>query len=116
MLPRLWDGHRLLQFSRLLQFLTGLALIALAFAVPALGGTPEVPGPPYVVTVVDAPAAAPAGPAAQILVPDAGVVEQVGCDELPAGAAPASGLTISADAALPGSAYQESHSGRAPPA
>jgi hypothetical protein len=48
--PRLWDGRRLLQF------LTGLALIALAFAVPSLSPAPEVSEPAPIVTVVDAPA------------------------------------------------------------
>jgi hypothetical protein len=56
-LPRFWDGRRLLQF------LTGLALIAVAFAVPALAGPPATAPPPATVTTVDAPAA---GEAAQI--------------------------------------------------
>ncbi|MET0495467.1 MAG: hypothetical protein ABW000_20270 [Actinoplanes sp.] len=49
-LPRFWDGRRLLQF------LTGLALIAVAFAVPALAGPPASAPPPATVTTVDAPA------------------------------------------------------------
>ncbi|MEV4638784.1 hypothetical protein AB0J80_15670 [Actinoplanes sp. NPDC049548] len=49
LLPRLWDGRRLLQF------LTGLALIALAFAAPALAAVPQPPTPAVVVTTVDAP-------------------------------------------------------------
>jgi len=49
-LPRFWDGRRLLQF------LTGLALIAVAFAVPALAGPPATVPPPATVTTVDAPA------------------------------------------------------------
>ena len=58
LLPRHWDGRRLLQF------LTGLALLALAFALP--GGavaTPATPAPvaSIVSATVDAPAAAPAG-------------------------------------------------------
>jgi hypothetical protein len=54
LLPRHWDGRRLLQF------LTGLALIALAFAAPALAGTPvDAPQEPAftVVTTVDTPVA-----------------------------------------------------------
>ena len=51
LLPRHWDGRRLLQF------LTGLALIALAFALPALlspsGGAAETPA--TVITTVDTP-------------------------------------------------------------
>lgn len=68
LLPRLWDGRRLLQF------LTGLALIALAFAAPGLAPAPQPPAPAVVVTTVDAPARgavteriaepAPAAPAA----------------------------------------------------
>jgi hypothetical protein len=52
MLPRHWDGRRLLQF------LTGLALIALAFALPALA-PPAPPSTPSiaVITTVDAPPA-----------------------------------------------------------
>jgi hypothetical protein len=50
-LPRFWDGRRLLQF------LTGLALIAVAFAIPALAGPPATAPPPATVTTVDAPAA-----------------------------------------------------------
>jgi hypothetical protein len=58
LLPRDWDGRRLLQF------LTGLALLALAFAVPAAPVAAAAPAPaPVVVTevsqagpVVEAPA------------------------------------------------------------
>jgi hypothetical protein len=51
LLPRYWDGRRLLQF------LTGLALIALAFAVPALLGPADQPSeaPVTVITTVDTP-------------------------------------------------------------
>jgi hypothetical protein len=62
LLPRHWDGRRLLQF------LTGLALIALAFAVPALlqpTGQPEAPV--TVITTVDTP---PAGRLPVIVDPD----------------------------------------------
>ena len=50
LLPRHWDGRRLLQF------LTGLALIALAFALPAhlSGGRPAESSVP-IVTTVDTP-------------------------------------------------------------
>ncbi|GAA2499471.1 hypothetical protein [Winogradskya humida] len=51
LLPRYWDGRRLLQF------LAGMALIALAFAIPTLTAPETVPEPPAVVTVVDAPTA-----------------------------------------------------------
>lgn len=68
LLPRHWDGRRLLQF------LTGLALIALAFALPALltSGGPAAGAPLTVITTVDSPALdgpplieAPAGSTAQ---------------------------------------------------
>ena len=51
LLPRHWDGRRLLQF------LTGLALIALAFALPALLSPVEQPAeaPVTVITTVDTP-------------------------------------------------------------
>ncbi|RSM43093.1 hypothetical protein DMB66_53825 [Actinoplanes sp. ATCC 53533] len=51
LLPRHWDGRRLLQF------LTGLALIALAFAVPALQDPADQPAesPVTIVTTVDTP-------------------------------------------------------------
>lgn len=50
LLPRHWDGRRLLQF------LTGLALIALAFAVPSLQEPADQPfeSPVAVITTVDA--------------------------------------------------------------
>jgi hypothetical protein len=54
LLPRHWDGRRLLQF------MTGLALIALAFAAPALTGSPAVePAQPGigVITTIDTPPA-----------------------------------------------------------
>ncbi|GID92675.1 hypothetical protein ACFQFC_33420 [Amorphoplanes digitatis] len=54
LLPRHWDGRRLLRF------LTGLALIALAFAAPVLAASPAVePAEPPVtiITTVDTPAA-----------------------------------------------------------
>jgi len=51
LLPRYWDGRRLLQF------VAGLALIALAFAVPALLGPADQPAeaPVTVITTVDTP-------------------------------------------------------------
>ncbi|MFI7544079.1 hypothetical protein [Actinoplanes sp. NPDC049599] len=51
LLPRHWDGRRLLQF------LTGLALIALAFTLPALldQGGPAADAPVTVITTVDTP-------------------------------------------------------------
>jgi hypothetical protein len=47
--PRHWDGHRLLQF------LTGLALLVLAFGTTAASAAPASPA----ATTVEAPAAAP---------------------------------------------------------
>ena len=47
--PRHWDGHRLLQF------LTGVALLVLAFGTSAASAAPVSP----VATTVEAPAAAP---------------------------------------------------------
>jgi hypothetical protein len=51
LLPRHWDGRRLLQF------LTGLALIALAFAVPTLQDSADQPAeaPVTIITTVDTP-------------------------------------------------------------
>ncbi|MEV4708572.1 hypothetical protein [Actinoplanes sp. NPDC049316] len=63
LLPRHWDGRRLLQF------LTGLALIALAFATPALSAAPDADSPATVVTTVDAPVGT--GLADRVVVPDA---------------------------------------------
>ncbi|MGA5302368.1 hypothetical protein ACPCHT_20735 [Nucisporomicrobium flavum] len=62
LLPRHWDGRRLLQF------LAGLALIALAFATPALSATPDAGTPGTVVTTVDAPLDASLGD--RVLVPE----------------------------------------------
>jgi hypothetical protein len=59
--PRHWDGQRFLRF------LTGLALIALAFAAPVAPAAAATPAPPAVITTtVEAPAAAkPAAAAAE---------------------------------------------------
>jgi hypothetical protein len=48
--PRHWDGHRLLQF------LTGLALLALAFGTTAASAAPVSPPATTVTTTVEAPA------------------------------------------------------------
>jgi hypothetical protein len=53
--PRHWDGHRLLQF------LTGLALLALAFGTTAASAPPASPPATAVSSTVEAPA--PASPA-----------------------------------------------------
>ncbi|WP_306208230.1 hypothetical protein [Actinoplanes sp. RD1] len=114
--PRLWDGRRLLQF------LTGLALIALAFAVPSLSPAPEVSGPASIVTVVDAPVtdgvidlSAAVSPSSVEPAPDNGV----------AAAPPSAGSVPDGDEAsaalcelaLPHSgADQRTVAGRAPPA
>jgi hypothetical protein len=57
LLPRHWDGHRLLQF------LTGLALLALTFGGATVPAAPAAPAP--VTTTVEAPPAAPAAPEVQ---------------------------------------------------
>jgi hypothetical protein len=49
--PRHWDGHRLLQF------LTGLALLALAFGTTAASAAPASPPATVVTTTIEAPAA-----------------------------------------------------------
>jgi uncharacterized iron-regulated membrane protein len=54
--PRHWDGHRLLQF------LTGLALLTLAFGTTAASAPPASPPATAVTTTVEAPAAAAAAP------------------------------------------------------
>ena len=71
-LPRFWDGRRLLQF------LTGLALIAVAFAIPALAAPPATAPPPATVTTVDAPAS---GEAAQIGEPAGQTAGQTGAED-----------------------------------
>lgn len=53
LLPRHWDGRRLLQF------LTGLALIAMAFAVPSLAPPAEPDTPPITIITPVGPEAAP---------------------------------------------------------
>jgi hypothetical protein len=55
--PRHWDGHRLLQF------LTGLALLTLAFGTTAASAPPASSPVTAVTTTVEAPAAAAAAPA-----------------------------------------------------
>lgn len=60
LLPRHWDGHRLLQF------LTGLALLALTFGGSAAPAAPAPPAPAPVTTTVEAPAATAADPAAPV--------------------------------------------------
>ena len=55
--PRHWDGHRLLQF------LTGLALLALAFGTTAASAAPASPPAAAVTTTIEAPAAPAAAPA-----------------------------------------------------
>ena len=57
LLPRHWDGHRLLQF------LTGLALLALTFGAPAAAAAPPPAAPAPVTTTVEATAQTPAEPA-----------------------------------------------------
>ena len=52
--PRHWDGHRLLQF------LTGVALLVLAFGTTAASAAPVSPAVAPVTTTVEAPAVAPA--------------------------------------------------------
>ncbi|WP_305786916.1 hypothetical protein [Symbioplanes lichenis] len=99
--PRHWDGRRLLQF------LTGLALIALAFAVPTLSPAPEVSEPAPVVTVVDAPAPGEVSeaPAVQAVEPASGSVAAV---DSPA--------AVCEFAVLHSGADQRTVAGRAPPA
>jgi hypothetical protein len=59
LLPRHWDGHRLLRF------LTGLALLALTFGGATVPAAPPPAAPAPVTTTVEAPPAAPAAPEVQ---------------------------------------------------
>jgi hypothetical protein len=67
LLPRYWDGRRLLQF------LAGLALIALAFALPSVLSPAEAPAesPVTIITTVDTPAG-PAVPVIEVPAPRLG--------------------------------------------
>ncbi|WP_275980096.1 hypothetical protein [Couchioplanes caeruleus] len=77
LLPRHWDGRRLLQF------LAGLALIALAFATPALSAAPDAGTSETVVTTVDAPLDTSLGD--RVLVPDTGPAQRAGSGSAPSG-------------------------------
>ncbi|AGL19735.1 hypothetical protein L083_6225 [Actinoplanes sp. N902-109] len=110
--PRLWDGRRLLQF------LTGLALIALAFAAPALTSPSPAPEPATVGTVVDAPLTGTAV-TDRVLVPGPADAPQT------SGPAPAPAPDLAETAELnpagrpiplPGTVHQAAFAGRAPPA
>jgi hypothetical protein len=101
--PRHWDGQRLLQF------LTGLALLALAFAAPAAPAAAAPPAPAAVVSAAEVPTAAEELPAAEDAAP--APVEECWHD--------ASGYATVAQpvdrtAALAG-AVQGVHGSRAPP-
>ncbi|MEV6595845.1 hypothetical protein AB0M36_03165 [Actinoplanes sp. NPDC051346] len=110
LLPRLWDGRRLLQF------LTGLALIALAFAAPAVAAAPTPSDTAVIVTVH-----APCRGAAPDRIEERAPAERA--DSVPAARVPVLGPDVAADAArlvdrrllLPGSVAQSCYSGRAPP-
>ena len=102
LLPRSWDGQRLLRF------LAGLAMLALAFAyhagltAPTLSAAPAPPVPAS--ATVDAPAIAPAAdvaPATSVLAPDAAVLPAAAAF-IPATSvlAPAAAAFIPAGAAL----------------
>jgi hypothetical protein len=114
--PRNWDGRRLLRF------LAGLAMLALAFTTPA----PAAPAPPPVVTVSDSVEATPvtqgdvrvmAAPiAAEELSSPAVTAVTIG----PAGTLLAGALLLAVAALLsglilPAAAAAAPHAGRAPP-
>ncbi|MEU8613045.1 hypothetical protein AB0C29_34190, partial [Actinoplanes sp. NPDC048791] len=90
LLPRYWDGRRLLQF------LAGLALIALAFALPSVLSPAEAPAesPVTIITTVDTPPG-PAVPLVEVPAPRLG-----GSRAGLALSAPASGATGTAQVAL----------------
>jgi hypothetical protein len=92
LLPRHWDGRRLLQF------LTGLALIALAFAVPALlnPAAPPADAPVTVITTVDTPVA-PGLPVIDLPAP-AAAADTAAPGDAPAGLALDAGSAQGADA------------------
>ncbi|PRY27719.1 hypothetical protein [Pseudosporangium ferrugineum] len=110
LLPRLWDGRRLLQF------LAGLALIALAFAAPALAAAPEPQAPAVVVTTVDAPLSGSAAdriaeptPAAAGAPAESPATVVLSVDRT------ATGPLCDRDDRHPGSVAQRPHAGRGPP-
>jgi hypothetical protein len=108
--PRHWDGQRFLRF------LTGLALIALAFAAPVAPAAAATPAPPAVITTtVEAPAAAkPAAAAAEQ--PAAAVEEPAAVETCRHDASGYRGVTPPADtAAAVTGVGQRAHGTRGPP-
>jgi hypothetical protein len=135
--PRHWDGHRLLQF------LTGLALLALAFGTTAASAAPASPPAAAVTTTVEAPADPavdiPAAPAATTV--EAPTAAAAAAVDIPAAAAAAAAVrddaplatsrrfeecqhdvgraayavSPAADAAALAGVAQQAHGSRAPP-
>jgi hypothetical protein len=66
LLPRHWDGQRLLRF------LTGLALLALAFAAPIFAAPVSAAAAPVSAAVAPVPAAVPASAALPVAAPASG--------------------------------------------
>jgi hypothetical protein len=102
LLPRHWDGRRLLQF------LTGLALIALAFAAPTLQGPvgPAAEAPVQIITTVDTPR----GPGLPVI---DGPVESDPVTDGPVESGPGlgrTGLALEADAAAEAAAVADATS------
>ena len=93
LLPRHWDGRRLLQF------LTGLALLALAFALPASAVATPAPAAP-VSTTVAAPAEARV--AAQAVQSDRVAAQAVNSDRVAASAAQGDQAAATVDVLLTG--------------
>ena len=103
LLPRHWDGHRLLQF------LTGLALLALTFGGATVPAAPPPAAP--VSTTVEAPPAEPAAPEVQPATSQ--TVDK--SDECRHDASRARVAQPVDDAAALAGATQRAHGSRAPP-
>jgi hypothetical protein len=108
LLPRHWDGHRLLQF------LTGLALLALTFGGSAVPATPVPAAPAPVTTTVEAPAETAAKPAVHGVQSPAGRTADPS-DECQHDASQARVVQPVDDAAALAGATQRAHGSRAPP-
>lgn len=108
LLPRHWDGHRLLQF------LTGLALLALTFGGAAVPAAPPPSAPAPVTTTVEAPAETTAEPAeAEVQSATSQTVDR--SDECRHDASRARVAQPVDDTAALAGATQRAHGSRAPP-
>jgi hypothetical protein len=108
LLPRYWDGHRLLQF------LTGLALLALTFGGSAVPATPAPAAPVPVTATVEAPVETAAEPAVHgVQSPTSRTADT--SDECQRDASRARGAQPLDDTAALAGATQRAYGSRAPP-